>query len=77
MVYVRSGDERDVNVHRLVSFSPCLLIHKTGANALDLDSRLRLLLNVLDENTLQHVRQRGPKCAGGPSHSLMVQQPWP
>ena len=54
---MESGRERDVNVHRLVSFSPCLLIYKTRANALDLHSCLRLLLNVLHENTLRTVRQ--------------------
>jgi len=47
-----SGNGRDVNVHRFVSFSPCLLVHKSRANPLDLYPRLRFLLNVLDEYTL-------------------------
>ena len=48
----KSGHGRDVNVHRFVSFSPCLLVYKSRANPLDLYPRLCLLLNVLDEYTL-------------------------
>lgn len=54
--YVESGHGRDVNVHRFVSFSPCLLVHKPRADPFDLYPRLRLLLNVLDEYTLGSVR---------------------
>ena len=49
---MRSRNGRDVNVHRFVSFSPRLLVHKPRANPLDLYPRLCLLLNVLDEYTL-------------------------
>ena len=48
----KSGHGRDVNVHRLVSFSPRLLVHKSRANPLDLYPRLCLLLDILDEYTL-------------------------
>ena len=49
---IKQGHERDVNVHRLVGFSTCLLVHKSRTYTLDLYPRLRLLLNVLDECTL-------------------------
>jgi hypothetical protein len=49
---IKLGHERDVNVHWLVSFSPCLLINKTRADAFDLHPCLRLLLNVFHENSL-------------------------
>ena len=44
--------QRDMDVHRLVGFSPSFLINETRANALDLHPCLRLLLNVFHENTL-------------------------
>lgn len=50
--------ERDMNVHRLVSFSPCFLVHKTRADTLDLHPRLCLLLNVLHKNALVPCRYR-------------------
>ena len=44
--------ERDMDVHRLVGFSPCLLIHKTRTDTLNLHPRLCLLLNVFHKNAL-------------------------
>lgn len=53
--------ERDVNIHRLISFSSCLLIHETGTEALDLHPCLGLLLDIFHKNTLiprQHCTTR-------------------
>jgi hypothetical protein len=47
--------ERDVNVHRLLSFSPRLLIYETRAEALDLHPGLCLLLNIFHKNALIRV----------------------
>lgn len=46
------GHERDMNVHRFVSFSPRLLVHETGTDTLDLYPRLCLLLNIFHKNAL-------------------------
>ena len=50
---MRLGHGRDVNIHRFIGFSPCLLVHKPRANPLDLYPCLCLLLNVFHEYTLR------------------------
>lgn len=40
-----------MNVHRLIRLTVGFVVDKTGPDALDLYTRIRLLLDVLDEHT--------------------------
>lgn len=57
MVSARNGtctshNARNMNVHRFVRLASSLLVNEARAEALDLDARSGLLLDVFNENTL-------------------------
>lgn len=44
---------RHMHMDRIIHLSPSVRLHESGTKSLDLHSRLRLLLNILDEQSLQ------------------------